>query len=322
MATGRPDYTSQALMRGSQSGTHRTVAVDQAGNMLTLMKGQYGGDPVTIAVDAQGKLYGVLQGLYGGSLQTLAVDSQGRMLAVLTDPEDVFGNPQYMGAAELAARLGAPNRITRSGQVLYYDRGGSNVHQYFITETDAANTIVEDSGLESSGVAPLFPLCYLMTVGAEENDYVEMSKYLPYIANSGGVGIEVVATLRQNLKYFDVRMQVYDGTQYFDAGMRVNGDASHLYLWGDAASWHDLGSIGTIDDMIPLSMKFVFKPSTQYYTKMLTNVTDWTDAATHKCVKSAVASQGKIYFQIRATCNDGGGSWARVGPIVVTVNEV
>jgi hypothetical protein len=57
MATGRPDYTSQALMKGMESGvTIRTVAVDASGNIIGLIKGDYGGSLKTVALDSGGRL--------------------------------------------------------------------------------------------------------------------------------------------------------------------------------------------------------------------------------------------------------------------------
>jgi len=90
-------------------------------SLARVIKGLYGSEYKTIAVDADGNIIGVFKGDYAGTLTTLAVDSQGRIQAVLADPEDVFGNPNYMGAAELAARLGSINTFERRGTTVWMD---------------------------------------------------------------------------------------------------------------------------------------------------------------------------------------------------------
>src|SRR4030042_5635333 len=144
MATGRPDYNLMTAIRGQYGAELKVVAVDSAGRIImvpigssgnymsvdaqgflsSIMKGINGSTLRTIAVDGSGNILGLLQGWFEGAVKTLAVDAQGRMLAVLTDPEDVFGNPHYMGAAGLAVRLGSIVNFDRLGQVILLDEIG------------------------------------------------------------------------------------------------------------------------------------------------------------------------------------------------------
>ena len=117
---------------------------------ISLIKGQFGGNPVTIAVDASGNIIGVLQGQYGGTLETLAVDGKGRLLAVMTDPEDVFGNPHYIGLAEAAVRLGGISTHDRRGEIIWQDSFESGtVTPRWVTATNGAASLVKASAAKA-----------------------------------------------------------------------------------------------------------------------------------------------------------------------------
>lgn len=95
-----------------------------------LVKGDYGGIPKTLAVDVHGYLQALMKGAYNSTLKTIATDSQGRMLAVMTDPEDIWGNPHHLGLAELAARLGSPVTFDRRGNVIWFDDFESGLNKW------------------------------------------------------------------------------------------------------------------------------------------------------------------------------------------------
>lgn len=262
MTAGRPDYTSQSLIKGSDAGTHRTVAVDPAGNLLTLIKGQFGGAPVTIAVDAGGNILGILQGDYAGSLKTLAVDDKGRMLAVLTDPEDVFGNPHYMGSAELAARLGSPNLLERRGQVVFMDPGGLDVNQYLITTGGAASAAVE-----SGAFGPLGALSYKLTAGPDEDDIVTMAKYLP-VVTEGKYGIETTIALDKYVKYFTLGLTIWGFTASKDGAIRIDVQNALVQYYDSSGGWTDLASLELYPESSrPHMLKLVVDPSTGKYVR-------------------------------------------------------
>jgi hypothetical protein len=264
MASGRPDYTSQSLIKGSDAGIHRTVAVDPAGNLLTLIKGQFGGAPVTIAVDAGGNILGILQGDYAGTLKTLAVDDKGRMLAVLTDPEDVFGNPHYMGSAELAARLGSPSCLDRRGQVLFMDPGGVNNAQYSITLT-GANSSVDECGT----AGPLGGLCYKCVAGPAAADGPAIGKYLPIVTESGHA-IECVCALDANAAYWTLGL-VFKNWNYTKTGY-IRYDVANLKMqyWTSASVWADIAGLTVYPlNTSPHFMKLVINPTTGKYIRAI-----------------------------------------------------
>lgn len=90
-------------------------------SLARVIKGIYDSEYKTIATDDEGNIVGVFKGIYGTTLHTIKVDSQGRMLAIITDPEDVYGNIHMVGNAELAARLGSINTYDRRGDTIWMD---------------------------------------------------------------------------------------------------------------------------------------------------------------------------------------------------------
>lgn len=315
MTAGRPDYTSQALMKGSDSGTHRTVAVDSAGNMITLMKGQYGGAPVTIAVDSSGKLYGLLQGDYAGAVKTLAVDSLGRMLAVLTDPEDVFGNPHYMGSAELAARLGSPCIIDRRGQIIFLDAGGVNINQYVAALSGAASAVAVDTYY-----APVGPNSYKFTAGPNSGDYAKLTKYvLPLTATV--FGFECAVGLHQDTNLWTMKADIYTEDGGCEAGLRYDDVNSKLEYLDSTNAWVQLAvrGLSLVATIHPHSFKFVVNNVTRKYVRAIVDNVEY-DMSTLSAYAPA-AFGAYVSFALQLTAGAAGTVSSYVSPILVTVNE-
>ena len=70
-----------AAMKGDDSGTLRTIAVDSNARIEAVMKGLASGTPTTINLDADGNIIAVMKGEYDSALQTVALDSEHRMIA-------------------------------------------------------------------------------------------------------------------------------------------------------------------------------------------------------------------------------------------------
>ena len=316
MATGRPDYTSQALIKGDNAGTLRNVALDAAGNILTLIKGQFGGAPVTIACDASGNILGILQGDYAGSLKTLAVDAQGRMLAVLTDPEDVFGNPHYMGSAELAARLGSPDCLERKGQVLFMDGGGVNVGQYQVTAVGAASAMVVDTTYGLMG-----PNSYKMTAGPAENDYIRSVKRCPSLSLDG-VGHEAILAMSPLVKYVNMGISVSTTTTIYTGYIRINRVTNKIEYRDNTGAYvvfTDMPSPLLLTDVHFL--KLCINPNLNTYLRFRWDAQLYDLSALPLYSYAAPGTQQTAAL-LEVTCHATGTVTVYEGPLIITVAEV
>lgn len=315
MTAGRPDYTSQALIKGADSGTHRTVAVDASGNMLTLIKGSYAGSPLTVAVDSAGHIVAVLQGEYSGSLQTIQLDSQGRLLAVLTDPEDVYGNAHYMGQAELAARLGSPMIFDRRGQAVFMDAGGTNKWLY------DSDTIGTESDFYESGVEGLLtPLSYYLKAGPNEGNSAQFRKSVPRVT-TGKAGLEWTIVLDPQASQLDVVFEPRDGSYRYRGGIRANTDDDKLYYWSSAGAWVELQAMPyMVDTIVPHNFKLVVDEGTQKYVRLLVDRTS-IDLSSYGLQKVAALGGPYHYCEWTLYAGAAGSVHNHIGGIIVTVNE-
>ncbi|MCL5026638.1 MAG: hypothetical protein M1531_09140 [Chloroflexi bacterium] len=264
--TIRVDASGQLIMvpRG-QSGNY--MSVDTNGYLTSVMKGNHAGTSVTLAVDANGNILGVLQGDYAGALKTLAVDSQGRMLAVLTDPEDVFGNPNYMGGAELAVRLGSISKYNRLGQV-YWDESFEYGLQRVVTATSGAGSSVTQSNLASRSGAYAAKL----TVGATVGNYARVSAQLqpPPL---GKWGIECSFTTYFHLYPLTFLISYRNGTINIIGEIQYDFNAQTLKYRNSDGTYTTLASNIILYSQIPLfhTIKLIVDMTTQQYVRVLLN---------------------------------------------------
>lgn len=211
-----------SVMQGSQGINVAQQAT--TGELKSVMQGLEGATLRTVAVDGSGNIIGVFKGDFDGALKTIAVDTKGRMQAVLTDPEDLFGNPSYMGAGELAARLGS---------LRYYDRRG--------------DTVFIDDYSEDSGYSKWYPLqtdgtCYArrstersyhglysleLYAPAGKTAYI-VYRFEPLLNNV--IGFESRSAFKA-LTTSDVFWDVdfYDGTYYSEAWIRYKEGKLYCY---------------------------------------------------------------------------------------------
>jgi hypothetical protein len=258
MAGERPDYNQLAAIQGLEGTTLRVVAVDASGQIImvprgaggnymsvdasgylsSIMKGLDGVTLRTIAVDGSGNILGLLQGDYMGTVKTLAVDAQGRMLAVLTDPEDVFGNPHYMGAAELAVRLGSISAHERQGNVIWQDGFESGTLGRWILDLVGAASSIGLSTLKARTGA--FSL--RLEAGGTMNNTAAARVKLPYPV-LGGMGFEYAFELETaNLTHFEGLLYLYTGANRHSVGVRYDPTTEKVQYLNSGGTFTDLAS--------------------------------------------------------------------------------
>ncbi|MDY6888269.1 MAG: hypothetical protein SVV88_11620 [Pseudomonadota bacterium] len=204
---------------------------------ITLMKGQdSSGNLVTLAVDADGNLISLMKGDYEGSLKTLAVDTQGRIQAVLTDPEDVFGNPSYMGAAELATRLGAASTRHRQGECIIIDDFESSTIKWETATLGASSAVARDTTYAKRGSGSIS-----LTAGSSINDYAMITKYTPAPPTTK-LGYEVNFTVSDTDTLIELMLDCYNGTNRKRAYFMYNSDDNSLAVYDHTLGMYSIGS--------------------------------------------------------------------------------
>jgi len=309
------DANGQLIMvpRG-QSGNY--MSVDASGFLTTVMKGLDGVILRTVAVDANGKILGVLQGDYAGTLKTLAVDSQGRMLAVLTDPEDVFGNPNYMGAAELAARLGALSRFERRGQIIFQDDFESGLSKWVPASSGDAGTIDLTTLSAFSG---LFSVRMLTSTASPYA--VQISRRLPYLA-LGKYGLEAMIHVDGNEDYVRIGLYRESTTVRWRFILELDPVDRKLRYMNSGGTWTDIASIDPVDTYGPSFhfLKLVADLANLQYMRAYYDSYE-ADLSGVGGNQASPAASSQIYVIISAAGLDSTQRWIRVDNVVVTQNE-
>ena len=258
------DASGQLIMvpRGS---TGNYMSVDAAGFLTTVMKGVDGVTLRTVAVDSTGKILGVLQGDYAGSLKTLAVDAQGRMQAVLSDPEDVFGNPHYMGAAELAVRLGTIASFDRRGQVIFMDDFENGDTPWFTHAVGASGEAYLSTSEVRSG---RFSYRIRASGGAgtrQDIDRYHSVLHLTKLAVEFSVSADAASNVIQ------LYWEIWGTLKGIYAGLQIDVENGDLYYLNSAGGWTLLASDFLMfpDTSLFTSFKLVVDPNAQKYVRLL-----------------------------------------------------
>lgn len=204
------DVAGELVVRGDDSGTLRTVAVDGSGNMVAVMKGDY-----------------------GGVLDTIAVDDHGRMLSIITDPEDVWGESHGIGMGEAVARLGSNMRFERRGDVLFVDDFESSTLKYNEFSPGSPNTIARCIDTALSG-----DFSVKCVTAANIAHYAGIS----YTINNyhvSKVGAEI-SFATPDAKVDTILSMVYNtDNKYYKASLKFDNNTNRLYYLDDANAWQN-----------------------------------------------------------------------------------
>ncbi len=309
------DASGQAVMvpRG-QSGNY--LGVDASGYLTSVMKGLEGATLRTVAVDATGHILGVLQGDYAGALKTLSVDSQGRMQAVLSDPEDVFGNPNYMGAGELAVRLGSIASFERRGQVLAMDDFESALTKWTTITTGAGATVRLWLAAARSGVVSLRALS-----SATNGQETGVERSIPFNLQSK-VGLEVSSVIPPAGCYVVLYLTVYTGAAAIQARLRYLTSTATLQIWTGAGVWTSLTpTVSALTGGINWStLKLVVDAVTGKYHRVIFNGTQ-IDASAYSPPSPASGTAPNFYISARVATNESAAVAALFDDAILTQNE-
>jgi hypothetical protein len=311
------DWESAAHIRGlTADGVATTVLVDSQGQLYALMKGRYGTAYVPVTVDADGNLVSVMKGDYAGALQTLAVDSQGRILAVLTDPEDVFGNPNYIGAGELASRLGSIMRYEQRGQVIFMDDFEAALLKW---QTDGSGT--GHSETRSNESAKSGDYSVKLVTGNTIGDFASIEKAFP-LPRSTRVGVEFSFDFIAGIESINLRAVLYDGTNSYFVEVRYDDPDQKLQYRIGLTTWANAATGIELLSAVPTwhTCKLVFDIATKKYVRLLLDDVEY-DLSNVTLHSVAVEMPKCMIVDIETYTATAANKYAYIDDVIITQNE-
>jgi len=181
------------------------------------------------------------------------VDGQGRLLAVLTDPEDVFGNPHYMGAAELAVRLGSIDTFERRGQVILLDGFECGDRGWIPSLSGTLASVNVSTTRRNSGTYSL-----KLVGGSSANHTAQATRKFAY-ATVSRMGYELAFCPYPNLDYLKCSMHFYTGTVRIDFHIIYDHTNSRVRYTFNEVNYTDIVTSINLaaDDYLFHHLKFV-----------------------------------------------------------------
>ncbi len=295
MTEDLPDHSNYSVIK----------AVDGTGNL------------VTVLVDSAGRMVSVMKGDYAGDLKTLAVDEQGRIQAVLTDPEDVFGNPNYIGAGELAARLGSAMHYEKRGAVLYMDNFKSRTVKWETGGTGAGHSEARSIATARSGN-------YSFKITTDPSAYIEawMKRYLPTPPEKR-IGLEYSFVLGPNTYIIDSKCVLFTKTYEYRPRIRYYPETERLVLYDENDALQEIATGLVLEERDDLfhTWKFVFDFDTGKYVRAYLDDTEY-DISAYSFRKIAGAYTPHTMQQIFLFSDaSGDAAYMYIDDVILTQNE-
>ena len=294
MTDDLPDYSNYSLIK----------AVDEDGNI------------VSVLCDASGRMVSVMKGDYDGTLKTLAVDDQGRMQAVLSDPEDVFGNPNYIGAGELAARLGSIKSFEKRGEVVFMDDFEDSTLKWGTLGSGAGAAVARSTESARSGDYSL-----KMTTGNAEGNYAKIINYCSFPVSTR-FGIEVSVAFDANIEYFNLWSWSFNGTYEVKPQLVYYPQTDLLCVVDEN---NDLVTIASDlklheNDKLYHTFKLVFNISPFTYVRAFCDQHEY-DISEYNYQSAANVAAAYLMLRIELFNHSAGNHYAYIDNAIITQNE-
>ena len=294
MSEDLPDYSNYSVLK----------AQDEDKNWLTVL------------LDDKGRMIAVMKGDYAGELKTLAVDTKGRIQAVLTDPEDVFGNPSYMGAAELAARLGSVDIFDRRGEVVFLDNFDSPTLKW-----ETGGTVTNLEVVRSIESALHGDYSVKLTTGDETLDTARIKKY-HYLPVLKRIGMEYSFALGSGLAAVISSFGFYTKTTYYTPNVWYDVTYDKLSLEDAIEGTVDIatGIVLRENDQTYHTWKVVVDLDTEKYVRILLNDEEH-DVSDYSLPKTTGSYTPHMFLYIYAINKTAGNHYIYVDNAIFTQNE-
>ena len=285
-------------------------------SLAQVIKGLHGTDYYTVATDADGNIVGVFKGEYNDELITIKTDSEGRMLAIITDPEDVYGNVHMVGNAELAARLGSIDTYERSGNILWMDDFEDNIDKWNLLVSDTTGSIALSTASARNGATSA-----RLTTGPTADDYVALSKSLSFPV-LGKFGLETSFTIAGDKEIIRFHLYLYSSGNSKLPVIEYDSENDTLRCQLGLVEWQTIATNLNLSRTAGLfhTMKLVCDFENGKYVEL------YLDNVLYPLTDIAIPTSGAItapylWIRIKYATNENASKTCYIDDVIVTQNE-
>lgn len=284
-----------------------------------VLKGEYDPDkPMkTVLLDKSGAIVAILKGYYVGELTPVALDKTGAIRAVLTDPEDVFGNPNYIGAGELAARLGSIKRYDKRGEVVFVDDFEDSTLKWDAWGDGDGNSQHRSNVAARSGNYSL-----KLTTGDTAGNSASMDRYALMPVKTK-IGFEFSFALSPNLDALNNLLYVYDGETWYAANISYNPYLDELSIVDHEGHFQVIASDLKLreSDFMFHTWKQVIDLETKKYVRCFLDNVEYKEVSEYSFRTSLSGVGPCSYFQINIRTKTTANNYAYIDDVIYTQNE-
>lgn len=308
--------SSIRIMSGKYGSQFKPVAVDTSGNIISVMKGADGATLRTVAVDADGNIVGVFKGDYAGTLKTIAVDTEGRIQAVLTDPEDVFGNPHYMGASELASRLGSIRTFDRRGTTYWMDDFESSTLKWH-----SSTMLAGGSGAISTDTARNGDNSFKMVTDNTIHRGWQLVKRFA-TPKSDNVGVEINFSSASDIWELAIELSMYQGAYHYPAWITWTESNNTLKYYDSSGAYQTINDNvhHFQDEHLFYPIKLVADFNNHKYLRLIHGETEF-DLSAHNLKTVASAAHQWLVLNVNFVTKENVAKTCYIDDIIITQNE-
>jgi len=237
------------------------------------------------------------------------------MLAVLTDPEDVFVNPHYIGAAELAARLGSIVNFDRLGQVLIAEGFEAGLGKWLAAVSPSCSASISAKTARNGAFSAK------LAVDNTAGHSAVIKRVIPYPPSATRLGAEISFASTYGKADLWLEMVVCTGSLRYTTKVKYDPVASKLYYFDNTFNWHEVAPyvIQKAEIHSWSTLKYVIDLAAAKYVRLKLNSMEY-DISTAALYSDASATAPGVEIDITCDRNNGAES-LYVDDFVLTQSE-
>ena len=236
--------------------------------------------------------------------------------SVLADPLDVFGHRTYIGAGELAARLGSINTYERRGNVVFIDDFEDSTLKWKVGGSGTDHTEVRTN---NSAHSKNYSMKLTTGNAALDGAYIQHLHYVPPLKR---LGIEMAVALEVATpgQIWNEAM-IYDGSYYIHPQALYYPSSGSLKITDENDVAQTIATVSTKRDPLFYNQwKMVFDLNTYKYVRMFFNNVEY-DISDYGIYRVLNSSAAHMYIQILAYNASSGNHSAYIDNVILTQNE-